>query len=51
VAQLDTPEGEKLDVLMTLIEAYASKHSPMALPERVKAKKSNVIGPGPIVVL
>ena len=25
----DTPEGEKLDVMVTLIEAYEAKHFPM----------------------
>lgn len=27
----DTPEGEKLDVMVTLIEAYEAKHFPMDL--------------------
>jgi HTH-type transcriptional regulator/antitoxin HigA len=28
----DTPEGEKLDVMVTLIEAYEAKHFPMEPP-------------------
>lgn len=32
-----TPEGERLDVLTTLIEAYERKHFPMDLPDPVEA--------------
>lgn len=28
-AELDKPQGEKLDVMVTLIEAYEAKHFPM----------------------
>ena len=28
----DTPEGKKLDVMVTLIEAYEAKHFPMEPP-------------------
>jgi len=35
----DTPEGEKLDVMTTLIEAYEAKHFPMDLPDPVEAIK------------
>ncbi|MDT8309920.1 MAG: transcriptional regulator [Methylophaga sp.] len=35
----DTPEGEKLDVLVTLIEAYEARHFPMDLPDPVAAIK------------
>ncbi len=35
----DTPEGEKLDVMVTLIEAYEAKHFPMELPDPVEAIK------------
>jgi HTH-type transcriptional regulator/antitoxin HigA len=28
----DTPEGEKLDVMVTLIKAYEAKHFPMEPP-------------------
>jgi HTH-type transcriptional regulator/antitoxin HigA len=35
----DTPEGEKLDVMVTLIEAYEARHFPMDLPHPVEATK------------
>ncbi|PCH61768.1 MAG: transcriptional regulator [SAR86 cluster bacterium] len=35
----DTPEGEKLDVMVTLIEAYEEKHFPLDLPDPVEAIK------------
>jgi len=35
----DTPEGEKLDVLVTLVEAYEAKHYPLDLPDPVEAIK------------
>lgn len=35
----DSPEGEKLDLLVTLIEAYEAKHFPMDLPDPVEAIK------------
>lgn len=38
-AGVDTPEGEKLDVMATLIEAYEAKHFPMDLPDPVEAIK------------
>ena len=39
MAQPDTPDGEKLDVLVTLVEAYESKHYPLNLPDPVEAIK------------
>ena len=36
-AGLHTPEGERLDVLVTLVEAYESKHYPLDLPDPVEA--------------
>ena len=36
-ARLDTPDGEKLDVLATLVEAYERKHYPLELPDPVAA--------------
>lgn len=36
-AQKDTPESDKLDVLVTLIEAYEEKHHPVLPPEPVEA--------------
>ena len=38
-AQPGTTEGEKLDVLSTLVEAYESKHYPIDLPDPVEAIK------------
>jgi HTH-type transcriptional regulator/antitoxin HigA len=38
-AAADTPEGERLDVLVTLVEAYEKKHFPMDLPDPVEAIK------------
>jgi len=35
----DSPEGERLDVLSTLIEAYERKHYPIDLPDPVEAIK------------
>ncbi|MFA0910743.1 transcriptional regulator [Vibrio cholerae] len=39
MAQPDTVEGEKLDILVTLVEAYEAKHFPMDLPDPVEAIK------------
>ena len=36
-AKPDTPEGDKLDVLVTLIEVYEEKHHPILPPEPVEA--------------
>lgn len=38
-AEPNTPEGEKLDILATLIEAYECKHFPLDLPDPVEAIK------------
>ena len=38
-AELDSPEGERLDVLTTLVEAFEAKHFPMELPDPVEAIK------------
>jgi HTH-type transcriptional regulator/antitoxin HigA len=38
-AKANTPEGELLDVLVTLVEAYERKHVPMALPDPIEAIK------------
>jgi HTH-type transcriptional regulator/antitoxin HigA len=38
-AQADSPEGEHLDLLVTLIEAYERQHFPMDLPDAVEAIK------------
>jgi HTH-type transcriptional regulator/antitoxin HigA len=39
MAEPDTQEGEKLDVLVTLVEAYEQKHYPLDLPDPVEAIK------------
>lgn len=36
-AQPETPEGDRLDVLVTLVEAYERQHFPMDLPDAVEA--------------
>jgi len=38
-AKARTPEGDRLDVLVTLIEAYERQHFPMGLPDAVEAIK------------
>ena len=38
-AEVDTPEGERLDVLVTLVEAYENKHYRFDLPDPVEAIK------------
>ena len=37
LAEPNTPEGDRLDVLVTLVEAYELKHFPMQLPDAVAA--------------
>ncbi len=39
MAAPDTPEGEKLDVLVMLVEAYERRHYPVDLPDPVEAIK------------
>ena len=39
MAESNTSEGEKLDVLVTLIEAYERKHFQLDLPDPVEAIK------------
>ncbi len=36
-AESDTPEGDALDVLVTLIEAYEARHWPIGLPDPIEA--------------
>lgn len=38
-AKAGTPQGERLDVLVTLVEAYEKKHFPLDLPDAVEAIK------------
>ena len=42
MAEPDTVEGEKLDILVTLVEAYEAKHFPMDLPDPVEAIKFEI---------
>ena len=39
MAKLNTPDGERLDVLVTLVEAYERKHYAIELPDPVEAIK------------
>jgi HTH-type transcriptional regulator/antitoxin HigA len=34
-----TPEGDRLDILATLVQAYEAKHYPIALPDPIEAIK------------
>ena len=36
-AEPDTPDGDKLEILITLIEAYEARHHPIAPPDPVEA--------------
>lgn len=36
-AKRNTPEGDRLDVLVTLVEAWETKHYPLDLPDPVAA--------------
>lgn len=36
-AELGTPEGDRLDVLVTLVEAYEEKHCPILPPHPIAA--------------
>ena len=38
-AKRNTPEGDRLNVLVTLIEAYEARHFPLDLPDPVEAIK------------
>lgn len=38
-AEPDTSAGERLDVLVTLVEAYERRHFPLDLPDPVEAIK------------
>jgi HTH-type transcriptional regulator/antitoxin HigA len=41
-AELDTPEGDRLDVLSTLIEAYEARHWPIDPPDPIDAIKARM---------
>lgn len=38
-AKRGTPEGDRLDVLVTLVEAWEAKHYPLDLPDPIEAIK------------
>lgn len=38
-ARRNTPEGDRLDILVTLVEAWERKHYPLDLPDPVEAIK------------
>ena len=38
-AKRSTPEGDRLDILVTLVEAYEAKHFPLDFPDPVEAIK------------
>ncbi len=38
-ARRNTPQGDRLDVLVTLVEAWEAKHYPLDLPDPVEAIK------------
>lgn len=38
-AKRNTPEGDRLEVLVTLVEAYEARHFPLDLPDPVAAIK------------
>ncbi|MDP2408839.1 MAG: transcriptional regulator [Pseudolabrys sp.] len=39
MAKRNTPEGDRLDILVTLVEAWERKHYPLDLPDPVDAIK------------
>ncbi len=47
VAKKGTAQGERLDVLVTLVEAYELKHFPLDLPDPVEAIKFRMEQQGP----
>lgn len=41
-AEMNTPEGDRLGILATLVEAYERKHFPMELPGPAEAIKFRI---------
>ena len=37
--ELGTPEGDRFEVMLTLVESYESKHFPIDLPDSMEAIK------------
>jgi len=52
-AEPGTPEGERLDVLVTLVEAYERQHYPMDLPDprQLRSRPQSGMGYGRIRLL
>ena len=48
-AEANTPEGDHLDVLVTLVEAYERVHYPIDFPDPVEAIKFRMEQQGPTV--
>jgi HTH-type transcriptional regulator/antitoxin HigA len=45
-ARRNTPDGDRLDVLATLVEAWEAKHYPLDLPDAVEAIKYHMENQG-----
>jgi HTH-type transcriptional regulator/antitoxin HigA len=45
-AEVDTPEGDRLDVLTILIEAYEGRHWPIDPPDPIDAIKARMVQRG-----
>jgi HTH-type transcriptional regulator / antitoxin HigA len=45
-AKRGTPEGDRLDVLVTLVEAWEAKHYPLDLPDPIAAIKYHMEAQG-----
>jgi HTH-type transcriptional regulator/antitoxin HigA len=45
-AKRGTPEGDRLDVLVTLVDAWEAKHYPLDLPDPVEAIKYHMESQG-----
>jgi HTH-type transcriptional regulator / antitoxin HigA len=45
-AEPDTPEGDRLDVLVTLAEAWEAKHFPIAAPDPIEVIKHRMEAQG-----
>ena len=41
-ARPDTPEGDRLEVLVTLVEAYEEKHYAIPLPDPIEATQYHI---------
>ena len=54
-AKRNSPEGDRLDVLVTLVEAYEAKHFPLDLPDpvakwgRVHISLAEKVNPAPFI--